>query len=67
MGNLGFGEILLILVVVLLLFGSKRLPEVGRAMGQAYHEFISAVKGERKENQKGDNKEKEGEINKREG
>jgi sec-independent protein translocase protein TatA len=27
-GNLGFGEILIILVVVLLLFGAKRIPEI---------------------------------------
>jgi len=38
-GNLGFGEIMLILVVVLLLFGAKRLPEVGSSIGKGIREF----------------------------
>ena len=39
MPNLGFGEIMLILVVVLLLFGAKRLPEVGASIGKGIREF----------------------------
>ncbi|HEU4648199.1 MAG TPA: twin-arginine translocase TatA/TatE family subunit [Gemmatimonadales bacterium] len=39
MGNLGFTEIMLILVVVLLLFGAKRLPEVGSSIGKGIREF----------------------------
>ena len=38
-GNLGFTEILLILVVALLLFGAKRLPEIGASMGRGIREF----------------------------
>jgi sec-independent protein translocase protein TatA len=38
-GNLGFTEIMLILVVVLLLFGAKRLPEVGASIGKGIREF----------------------------
>jgi sec-independent protein translocase protein TatA len=38
-GNLGFTEILLICVVVLLLFGAKRLPEVGASIGKGIREF----------------------------
>lgn len=38
-GNLGFPEIMLILVVVLLLFGAKRLPEVGSSIGKGIREF----------------------------
>ena len=37
--NLGPWEILLILVVVLLVFGAKRLPEMGAAMGKGIREF----------------------------
>lgn len=37
--NLGVGEILLILVVALLLFGAKRLPELGRSLGQTVNSF----------------------------
>ena len=39
MGNLGFTEIMMILVVVLLLFGAKRLPEVGASIGKGIREF----------------------------
>ncbi len=37
--NLGFGEILLLLALALVLFGARRLPEVGRAVGSAVREF----------------------------
>ena len=37
--NLGFGELLLIMVIFLLVFGAKRLPEIGQAMGQGIREF----------------------------
>lgn len=39
MGNLGVWEILLIMVVVLLVFGAKRLPEVGGSIGKGIREF----------------------------
>jgi sec-independent protein translocase protein TatA len=39
MGNLGFTEIMLIVLVVLLLFGAKRLPEVGASIGKGIREF----------------------------
>ncbi len=39
MGNLGVWEILLIMVVVLLVFGAKRLPEVGASIGKGMREF----------------------------
>jgi sec-independent protein translocase protein TatA len=38
-GNLGFGEIIGILVICLLLFGSKRLPEIGASFGKGIREF----------------------------
>ena len=47
MGQLGFGELLLIALVVMLLFGAKRLPEVGKSLGEAIREFQKAVKGGR--------------------
>ncbi len=37
--SIGFTEILLILFIVLILFGAKRLPEVAKSMGKAYREF----------------------------
>jgi sec-independent protein translocase protein TatA len=39
LGNLGPWEIILILLVVLLVFGAKRLPEMGAAMGKGIREF----------------------------
>jgi len=38
-------KIALIIVVLLLVFGAKRLPEIGRSMGQSLREFKSATKG----------------------
>lgn len=48
MFGLGMGELLVILVIVLLLFGASRLPEVARALGRAIREFNKAA-GELKE------------------
>lgn len=42
-GNLGFGEILVILVIVLLLFGAKRIPEIAGSMGKGIREFKKSV------------------------
>jgi sec-independent protein translocase protein TatA len=42
MGSIGWSEIIVILLVVLLLFGSKRIPELARALGKASHEFKRA-------------------------
>jgi sec-independent protein translocase protein TatA len=43
-GGLGMGEIILIFLVVLLLFGAKRLPEIGSALGKGIREFKSSVR-----------------------
>ena len=43
--HLGMGEIALLIVLALVLFGPKRLPEVGRAAGNAIREFKSAING----------------------
>lgn len=40
--SLGITEILLILVVVILLFGGKRIPEIARALGRASYEYKKA-------------------------
>jgi len=39
MGSLGTGELLIILVVVLLIFGGAKLPKLARSLGQAQNEF----------------------------
>ncbi|GHV92093.1 hypothetical protein AGMMS50268_25960 [Spirochaetia bacterium] len=43
--HLGAGEIALLIVLALILFGAKRLPQVGRAAGEAIREFKSAFNG----------------------
>jgi sec-independent protein translocase protein TatA len=42
-GNLGFTEIMVILLVVLLLFGARRLPEVGSSIGKGIREFKRSI------------------------
>ena len=40
--SLGITEILLILIVIVLLFGGKRIPEIARALGRASYEYKKA-------------------------
>ena len=42
--NLGAPEIILILVIILVLFGSTKLPKLARSLGQAQKEFKSGLK-----------------------
>ena len=44
MGNIGIGEILILVLVVLILFGPNKLPELGKAMGKALGEFRKGIK-----------------------
>ena len=39
----GFGELILILLIFLLLFGAKRLPEIGSSIGEAIRGFKKAI------------------------
>ncbi|HVF38799.1 MAG TPA: twin-arginine translocase TatA/TatE family subunit [Gemmatimonadaceae bacterium] len=43
LGNIGFPEIMIILVIVLLLFGAKRIPEIAGSMGKGIKEFKKSV------------------------
>ena len=42
-GNLGFGELLIIMIVILLLFGAKRIPEIAGSLGKGIREFKKNV------------------------
>jgi sec-independent protein translocase protein TatA len=53
MGPLGFNEILIILVIVLLLFGAKKIPELMRGVGRGMREFNDAKNTARKEMEEG--------------
>ncbi len=44
MGGIGFQELLLIFIIVMLLFGAKKLPEFARGLGQALKEFRKAAR-----------------------
>jgi sec-independent protein translocase protein TatA len=45
MPNIGATEIVLLLLLALLLFGARRLPEIGRSLGRGMREFKDAVTG----------------------
>jgi sec-independent protein translocase protein TatA len=48
MPNIGPMEIVGLLLLALLLFGAKRLPEIGRSLGSGMREFKDSVSGEKK-------------------
>jgi sec-independent protein translocase protein TatA len=58
---MGFGmkELIIILIIALVIFGARRLPEIGKAMGKAIREFKKSVK-EVEEGVEGKNEEKSG-------
>ena len=45
MGSIGWPQLLIVLVIVLVIFGAKRLPEVGRSLGSGMREFKDSVTG----------------------
>ena len=49
MFGLGFSELLLILVIVVLIFGTSRIPELGRGLGEGIRNFRRGMKGEDEE------------------
>lgn len=44
-GNLGWGEVLIIALVVVLLFGGKKIPELMKGMGKGVRSFKEGMKG----------------------
>ena len=53
MGPLGFNEILIILIIVLLLFGGKKIPELMRGLGRGVREFNDAKSNVKREIEEG--------------
>jgi sec-independent protein translocase protein TatA len=46
MGRLGFPELMIILVIVIIIFGANRLPQLGRGIGSAIKNFKDGMKDE---------------------
>ena len=59
MGKLGLTEILVILAIVLLLFGGKKIPELMKGLGSGIKEFKNAAKVEQPANSKKEEETKE--------
>ena len=60
LGGIGTGELLLIILAILLIFGGKKIPELMRGMGKGVKEFNDAMNeptGEKKEEKKDEEKE----------
>jgi sec-independent protein translocase protein TatA len=52
LGSLGTGEIILIVLLVILFFGARKIPELARSMGHGIREFKTAQKEVQKELEK---------------
>jgi sec-independent protein translocase protein TatA len=51
MSNIGLPEIAIVLVIVLVIFGPKRLPQLGKSLGSGMREFKDAVTGKNKDDE----------------
>lgn len=56
MMNIGFPELVLILVIVILVFGAKRIPELGAGLGKAIRSFNKGMQGDDKDTNEKDQK-----------
>jgi len=61
MFGLGFPEILVILVILFLLFGAKKLPEIGEGLGKTMRE-IRKIRGEKKPGEEKDKEDQKGDF-----
>jgi sec-independent protein translocase protein TatA len=52
LGNIGPLEIIVVLIIALVVFGPKRLPELGRSLGKGIREFRGSVSGDRDDEDK---------------
>jgi sec-independent protein translocase protein TatA len=44
-GNIGAGELIVVLIIALIVIGPKKLPEVGRSLGNGMREFKESISG----------------------
>ena len=52
-GSLGMPELLIILLVVLLLFGGRKIPDLARGLGEGVRNFRTAIRGNDDKNRPG--------------
>jgi sec-independent protein translocase protein TatA len=48
-GNLGFGELLIIALIIIIFFGAKKIPELAQGIGKGIRDFKKAVKEDDKD------------------
>jgi len=53
-GSVGLPELLIILVIVIIIFGAGKLPQLGRGLGEGIKNFRTSLKGGSEENSKGE-------------
>jgi sec-independent protein translocase protein TatA len=51
MPNIGFPEIVVLLIIALIVFGPKRLPELGKSLGKGIREFRGSVSGDKEDDE----------------
>lgn len=56
MGSLGSSELIIILIVLLVLFGGAKLPQLARSLGQAQNEFKKGLREDADDDDKADKK-----------
>ena len=48
-GSLGMGELIIILIIVILIFGVNKIPQLGKGLGEGIRNFKSAIKAAQEE------------------
>ena len=61
-GSLGGSELIIALVIILLLFGAKRIPELAKGLGSGVREFKRGTRGEDEVEEKSDQEKKDEEL-----
>ncbi len=56
LGSIGMPELLVILLIVVVLFGARRLPELGKSLGQGIRSFRDSMSGREKDEDTGSDK-----------
>jgi len=57
-GTVGTQELLIVLLIVIIIFGAKKLPDLGKSLGESIRNFKSSVSGKGKEAGKDESKDK---------